>query len=159
MLMMLFTICTTVGLVAISLLLKYVVRPCNYQITNIISGLKILHLLLGVLRVAVIGLNVILIVVIAAMTVIEVIGIIPVATALVAVLLLGNVLHVVEILLPAEIEMKEMGDEGGAIVDPLRAVHPGEATGTEVVVQRPMIGEETVIVIAMTGMTETIETT
>ena len=56
--------------------------------------------------------------------------------------------------LPLHAGRKEMADEGEAIVDPLYAVHPGEAaTGTEVAVQR-VIGEETVI--AMIEMTEMI---
>ena len=106
-----------------------------------------------------IDLNVIWIVVIVAMTVIEVVAIeiIPVATPLVVVLLLEIVLHVLETLLPAETNEMEDGEE--ATVDLLLHVGPlqeEEAKGIEVVVQRPMIGEE--IVTAMRGMTETRET-
>lgn len=123
--------------------------------SNVCSGQRTLPLLLGVLREAVIGLSVTLIV---AMTVI-VIGIIPVVTLPVVVLQEENVVHAAGILLPlAEIEMTEMGDEGGASVDPPRAPPPDEVTGTrrEAVVQGPTTGEE--IAIAMTGTTETTET-
>jgi hypothetical protein len=103
---------------------------------------------------------------IAAMTVIEVIEMIElatvitphVATLLVVVLQLEIVLPVLETLL-LHAGTKEMEDEEEAIVGPLDVVphQEEEAIETEVVVQNPAIGEE--IVSATKGMTEMIETT
>lgn len=81
-----------------------------------------------------------------------------VAMALVVVLLLVNVLHAAEMLLLLA-EMSEMEGVAEATAGLLHVVLLGGAvtgTGTGVVVQRPVTGEE--IAIAMTEMTETKET-
>lgn len=135
---------------------------------DIFSGQRIHLHLHGGLRVAVTDLNVIWIV---ASTVIEVlielltelateVQIVSILVAMlrVVVLLLVNVLHAAEmLLLPAE--TREMEDVAEATAGLLYVVLPGGAvtgTGTGVVVQRSVTGEE--IAIAMTEMTEMTET-
>lgn len=145
--------------------------PISYvrdrTVADIFSGQRIPHHLHGGLRVAVTDLNVIWIVatievLIEALTEaltegpteLEIVTTL-VATPLVVVLLLVSVLHAEMPLLLAE--TSEMEGVAEAIAGLLHVVLPaGAVTGTEVVVQRPVTGEE--IAIAMIEMTETKET-